>query len=120
MATMAADSNVQAWWALTDAMQEPTPEREPGSWWLTMPEIFRLDWGALGAGRDGWQPRLPRESRPRRLYGFFTRGIRSGKAAGGAVLSRTTSLVASSTRVWTDCSPRATARTSSAAATAIS
>ena len=43
MATMAANPDVQAWWALTDAMQEPLPEREAGSWWLTMPEIFRLD-----------------------------------------------------------------------------
>ena len=31
---------VQAWWKITDAMQEPYPEREPGSWWLTVPEIF--------------------------------------------------------------------------------
>ena len=43
-----------------------------------------------------------------------------GRAAGDAVLSRTTSSVASSTRVCAGCSPRATARTSSAAATAIS
>jgi L-rhamnose mutarotase len=43
MARMAADPYVQRWWALTDAMQEPLPEREPGSWWLTMLEIFRLD-----------------------------------------------------------------------------
>lgn len=43
MARMAADPDVRAWWARTDAMQEPLPEREPGSWWLTMPEIFRLD-----------------------------------------------------------------------------
>ena len=43
MARMAADAGVQAWWALTDAMQEALPDREPGSWWLTMPEIFHLD-----------------------------------------------------------------------------
>ena len=43
MAAMAADPDVKAWWALTDAMQDPLPEREPGSWWLTMPEIFRQD-----------------------------------------------------------------------------
>jgi L-rhamnose mutarotase len=43
MATMAAVPGVQAWWALTDAMQEALPDREPGSWWLTMPEIFHQD-----------------------------------------------------------------------------
>ena len=37
---MAADPIVQQWWTLTDAMQDPYPEREPGSWWLTLPEIF--------------------------------------------------------------------------------
>ncbi len=40
MAAMAADSIVQEWWTLTDAMQDPYPEREPGSWWLALPEIF--------------------------------------------------------------------------------
>ena len=29
MATMAADPEVKRWWALTDAIQEPLPEREP-------------------------------------------------------------------------------------------
>jgi L-rhamnose mutarotase len=43
MALMAADPTTQEWWALTDAMQEPFPEREPGSWWLTLPEIFHTD-----------------------------------------------------------------------------
>jgi L-rhamnose mutarotase len=40
MATMAADPVIRQWWTLTDAMQEPFPEREPGDWWLTIPEIF--------------------------------------------------------------------------------
>ena len=43
MAALAADSVVQKWWTLTDAMQEPDPEREPGSWWLTLPEVFHTD-----------------------------------------------------------------------------
>lgn len=43
MATMAADSVIREWWTLTDAMQEPFPEREPGDWWLTIPEIFHTD-----------------------------------------------------------------------------
>jgi L-rhamnose mutarotase len=43
MAGMAADPIVKEWWSLTDAMQEPFPERAPGDWWLTLPEIFRTD-----------------------------------------------------------------------------
>ena len=40
MARMAADPIIVKWWSLTDAMQAPYPEREPGAWWLTLPEIF--------------------------------------------------------------------------------
>lgn len=43
MATMAADPDTMAWWQVTDAMQEPYPERDPGAWWLTAPEIFHTD-----------------------------------------------------------------------------
>lgn len=43
MAAMATDPNVRAWWTLTDAMQEPYPERQPGSWWLTLREVFHTD-----------------------------------------------------------------------------
>ena len=43
MAAMAADPTIVEWWALTDAMQVPYPEREPGSWWLTLPEVFHTD-----------------------------------------------------------------------------
>ncbi|HEV8488675.1 MAG TPA: L-rhamnose mutarotase [Candidatus Limnocylindrales bacterium] len=43
MAMMAADPVVRDWWKLTDAMQEPFPERDPGSWWLTIPEVFHTD-----------------------------------------------------------------------------
>lgn len=43
MAAMAADPDTQRWWALTDALQEPLEDREPGSWWKTMPEIFHAD-----------------------------------------------------------------------------
>jgi L-rhamnose mutarotase len=43
MAAMAADPTVQEWWKLTDAMQVPLPDREPGSWWLTIPEVFHTD-----------------------------------------------------------------------------
>jgi L-rhamnose mutarotase len=43
MAAMAADPIVQRWWTLTDAMQEPYLEREPGSWWLALREVFHTD-----------------------------------------------------------------------------
>ncbi len=43
MAAMAADPVTRQWWTLTDAMQEPFPERAPGDWWLTIPEVFHAD-----------------------------------------------------------------------------
>ena len=43
MAAMAADPEVQRWWALTDPMQDPIPERAAGDWWLTLTEIFHTD-----------------------------------------------------------------------------
>jgi L-rhamnose mutarotase len=43
MKAMAADPVIQEWWARTDAMQDPFPERTPGDWWLTIPEIFHTD-----------------------------------------------------------------------------
>lgn len=43
MARMAADPVVKEWWSHTDAMQEPLPGREPGAWWLTIPELFHSD-----------------------------------------------------------------------------
>jgi L-rhamnose mutarotase len=43
VAAMAADPVTRRWWALTDAMQDPLPDREPGTWWTTMTEIFHTD-----------------------------------------------------------------------------
>ena len=43
MKAMAADAVIQEWWARTDAMQEPFPEREDGEWWFTLPEVFHTD-----------------------------------------------------------------------------
>ena len=43
MAAMAADPETQRWWKLTDAMQEPLPDREPGTWWKTIREVFHTD-----------------------------------------------------------------------------
>lgn len=40
MTTLAADPETRRWWGLTDAMQKPEPDRPPGDWWLTIPEIF--------------------------------------------------------------------------------
>ena len=43
MRAMAADPETQRWWALTDAMQEPRPDRDPGTWWMTLREVFHTD-----------------------------------------------------------------------------
>ena len=43
MAAMAADETTRRWWSLTDAMQEPLPDREPGAWWTTIEEVFHTD-----------------------------------------------------------------------------
>jgi len=43
MATLAEDPETRRWWALTDATQQPDPERPPGTWWLDLPEIFHSD-----------------------------------------------------------------------------
>jgi L-rhamnose mutarotase len=42
-AAMAANPEVQRWLTLTDAMQDPIPERPAGDWWLTLTEIFHTD-----------------------------------------------------------------------------
>ncbi len=43
LARIAADPVTRSWWQLTDAMQEPYPERAEGSWWLDLPEVFHAD-----------------------------------------------------------------------------
>jgi L-rhamnose mutarotase len=43
MAKMAADPTTQQWWAHTAPLQEPLPNRLPGDWWLTIPEVFHVD-----------------------------------------------------------------------------
>ncbi len=43
MARMAADPKTQAWWKLTDPLQEPLPDRPAGAWWSTMQEVFHID-----------------------------------------------------------------------------
>jgi L-rhamnose mutarotase len=43
MATMAADSRTQEWWALMMPMQEPLETRKEGEWWAEMEEVFHTD-----------------------------------------------------------------------------
>ncbi len=43
MAAMADDPETKRWWAQTDAMQLPRADREPGSWWKDLPEVFHAD-----------------------------------------------------------------------------
>ncbi len=43
MAKMKADPKTQEWWRITDPMQEPVPDREPGEWWKRIPEVFHTE-----------------------------------------------------------------------------
>jgi L-rhamnose mutarotase len=43
MEKMAADTNTQAWWKLTDPCQEPLETRQEGEWWASMEELFHTD-----------------------------------------------------------------------------
>ena len=43
MGAMAADPATQRWWALTEPLQDPLPDREPGGWWKTISEVFHTD-----------------------------------------------------------------------------
>jgi hypothetical protein len=74
MAAIAADPIVQDWWKLTDAMQEPLPDRQPGSWWTTIPR-----------SSTPIDPRLGGASEPDdgpRTGGFIQRGDRASLADG--------------------------------------
>ena len=42
-ATMALDEDVAAWLRKCDPLQEPVEEREPGTWWHGIPEIFHCE-----------------------------------------------------------------------------
>jgi L-rhamnose mutarotase len=42
MAKMAQDSKTREWWSHTDPMQDPLPDRQPGSWWSTIQEVFHM------------------------------------------------------------------------------
>src|SRR5579864_1008202 len=36
MARMAADPKTREWWTITDPMQVPVEEAQPGEWWATL------------------------------------------------------------------------------------
>ena|SRR5690348_12544407 len=40
---MAADPKTREWWAHTDPLQDPLPERGENEWWLTIQEIFHTE-----------------------------------------------------------------------------
>jgi L-rhamnose mutarotase len=42
MKNLASDSNIQAWWKLTDPCQEPVGFAKEGEWWAEMEEVFHL------------------------------------------------------------------------------
>ncbi|MDO8485816.1 MAG: L-rhamnose mutarotase, partial [Candidatus Limnocylindrales bacterium] len=42
-AAIAADPATQAWWQITEPLQEPVPERSAEEWWHEIPEVFHLD-----------------------------------------------------------------------------
>lgn len=43
MARIAANPEVQRWWAVVKPLMEPLADRGPGEWWAAMDEIFHLD-----------------------------------------------------------------------------
>jgi L-rhamnose mutarotase len=43
MAKMAADPTTQRWWTLCEPCQKPLSDRNPGSWWAEMEEVFHTD-----------------------------------------------------------------------------
>jgi len=43
MVRMAADPKTREWWTYTEPMQEPVPDREPGTWWAPLREVFHTD-----------------------------------------------------------------------------
>lgn len=43
MAAMAADPETQRWWKITEPLQRPLDDREPGDWWTVIPEVFHTD-----------------------------------------------------------------------------
>lgn len=43
MEALAAAPRMREWWDLMESMQVPDPDREPGTWWSDMEEVFHQD-----------------------------------------------------------------------------
>jgi L-rhamnose mutarotase len=43
MSTLAEAPRMREWWDVMEAMQIPDPDREPGTWWTEMEEVFHQD-----------------------------------------------------------------------------
>lgn len=43
MKQMAADPTTQKWWSVCGPCQQPLADRQPGSWWAEMEEVFHCD-----------------------------------------------------------------------------
>ncbi|MFA5393528.1 MAG: L-rhamnose mutarotase [Candidatus Ratteibacteria bacterium] len=43
MKKMASDPKTREWWAITNPMQNPVPDRIEGKWWSEMEEVFHTD-----------------------------------------------------------------------------
>lgn len=43
MQVLADAPRMREWWAVTEPLQVPRTDRQPGEWWTTMEEVFHLD-----------------------------------------------------------------------------
>ena len=43
MDALAAAPRMREWWDLMESMQLPEPQREPGTWWSDMEEVFHQE-----------------------------------------------------------------------------
>jgi L-rhamnose mutarotase len=43
MTKLAADSEIQRWWSLTDPCQQPLENKSENEWWASMEELFHTD-----------------------------------------------------------------------------
>ena len=51
MRKMAADSETQRWWSITDPMQERLPGVPASDKWLNIPEVFHFDGSPVTGGK---------------------------------------------------------------------
>jgi len=43
MKRLAAAPRMREWWDITEPMQIPRPDRQPGDWWTLLEEVFHQD-----------------------------------------------------------------------------